>query len=288
MTTASAIPARELLESSKLQPAIEELTKGLKSDPEDIRQHTFLFELLCFAGDWERAETELNLIAKKNSGSQIWVKAYLNNIKAERARKSLFTGGVRPHFLFEPPVYIDLHLAAIDRLREGKSAEACALLDHADKERPDIKGTLDVHPFGDFVDYNELIAPVLELFLQGNYYWLPFEQVKRVRIDRPGKLGDQLWARAHIETIKGPVGEAFIPVLYAGSDEHPNDLVKLGRLTDWKKVGESLYEPIGLRLFLVDYDDISIFEISSIFFEPVVNDVIEYPPRPRAYEGHAD
>ena len=55
---------------------------------------------------------------------------------AERERRRLFEEGVQPHFLKEPPAYVDMHVAAINQMREGKLSEARATLDRAEEERP--------------------------------------------------------------------------------------------------------------------------------------------------------
>jgi type VI secretion system protein ImpE len=59
----------------------------------------------------------------------------------------------------------------------------------------------------------------------------------------------------------------FLPVLYPGSSEHPNDMVRLGRMTDWKAVGEGLALGIGQRLFLADDEERAMLEVREVAFE---------------------
>jgi protein involved in temperature-dependent protein secretion len=63
--------------------------------------------------------------------------------------------------------------------------------------------------------------------------------------------------------VDGTVAEAFIPALYAGSNNDPNDDVKLGRRTDWNEQ----HVTVGSRMFLVDDEEKQIFEASSIEFD---------------------
>ena len=51
--------AKELFAAGKLNEAIEELVREVKANPNDGATRTFLFELSCLAGDWERAERQL-------------------------------------------------------------------------------------------------------------------------------------------------------------------------------------------------------------------------------------
>jgi type VI secretion system protein ImpE len=258
--------AKDKLDAGNLQSAIDDLTREVKANPTDTQKRTFLFELLCFAGDFDRAERQLDVIASQSAKAEVGVQSYRNNIAAERGRRRLFSDGVAPHFLEEPPAYVDTHLEAINRLREGDAAETRRLLDRAEEERPALAGKLNGQEFDDFRDYNDIVAPVLELFVQDKYSWLPFEQIKRIEVETPKRLRDLIWPTARIETTGGTVGELHVPALYAGSHEHNDDLVRLGRKTDWKPVSDELYLAAGLRLFWVAGEEKPFLSVRSIEF----------------------
>ncbi len=259
--------AIELLQAGEVQAAIQELTSEVKANPTDVHRRTFLFELLCFAGEWDRAERQLDVIGQQSAKTEIGVQVYHNNIRAERDRSRLFSDGLAPHFLLEPPAYVDLHLNALNRLREGNLDEARETLDRAEEERPAISGKINGRPFLDFRDYNDLVGPVLELIVQDKYTWLPFEQVEAIEIKPPLQLRHLMWAEARIQTTDGTVGEMFIPALYEGSCRRESDQIKLGRETEWEKIGEQLLRPYGLRLWLVDDEDKAMFEARNVEFD---------------------
>ena len=50
---------KELLDSGNLKAAIEALTQEVREAPADPQKRTFLFELLAFAGEWDRAEKQI-------------------------------------------------------------------------------------------------------------------------------------------------------------------------------------------------------------------------------------
>ncbi len=270
--------AKTLLDSGDLNGAVEQLISDVKASPTDTTLRTFLFELLCFAGEWERAEKQLDVIGHQSMQTAIGVQAYRNNIKAERDRQRLYTDGLQPHFLSEPPAYVDQLLAANNRLREGHLAEARELLDRAEEERPALSGKLNNDKsFEDFRDYNDATGSVLELIVKDQYTWLPFEQIKRIEIAGPKNLRDLLWASARIESLDGTMGEVFLPTLYAGSEQHENDQVRLGRMTDWRQASEELYTGVGMRLFLVDDEDKAMLELRSVEFDALPVEA-ETPP----------
>ncbi|HKG21416.1 MAG TPA: type VI secretion system accessory protein TagJ [Blastocatellia bacterium] len=269
--------AKELFDSGNLQGTIDQVIGEVKAAPADMQRRTFLFELLCFAGEFDRAERQLDVIGHQSATADIGVQVYRNNMKAERDRRRLFSDGLQPHFLAEPPPYVDLHLAAINRLREGNLDEARATLDRAEEERPALTGKVNGDRFLDFRDYNDLLGPVLEVIMAGEYTWLPFEHIKQVVIDSPKQLRDLIWTAARVEATDGTVGEVFIPALYAGSSEHANDQVRLGRMTDWRQMSEDLYIPEGLRLFLVDNEDRPMLAVRNVEFDAAAVDTRSAP-----------
>jgi type VI secretion system protein ImpE len=58
--------AKELLDAGKLAGAIEAATAEVKANPTDVPRRTTLFELLCFAGDWDRAEKQIDVIGQQS------------------------------------------------------------------------------------------------------------------------------------------------------------------------------------------------------------------------------
>lgn len=258
--------ARELYEAGQLDGAIAELTRELKKNPTDDWARTFLFELLCFNGDWTRAEKILMALSLSSAHTEAGAQAYFNNIKAEMARERFFKSGSRPCFLIEPPGYISHYLEANDHLRNRELAAALTLLDRGEQQRRTISGEVNGKKFQDFRDSNDFTAPVLELYVGDNYYWLPFEQISRITVERPKQLRNLLWARARVDTINGPLGDVFLPVLYASSCEHEKSMVRLGRVTQWQPLGSEIYLPAGQRLFLAGSDEITLLEVKELTF----------------------
>jgi len=258
--------AKELLEAAKLNEAIEQVTNEVKADPANASRRTFLFELLCFAGEWTRAEKQLDVIGHQSVQAELGVMIYRANIKAEMERRRLFTEGIHPHFLKEPPKYIDLNLAGLNQMRMNQFSEAATTLERAEEERPALPGKLDGKDFKDFRDIDDLVAPVLELIVKDKYVWMPIEHIKSLEISPPRQLRDLLWTNARVEALDGTIAEAYIPALYEGSSKHSDDQVRLGRLTDWQKLSENLYRSVGSRMFQVDDEEKSLLEIRSIEF----------------------
>jgi type VI secretion system protein ImpE len=263
------VDAKELLDAGQLSAAIEQLNQEVRSSPSDSRLRTFLFELLCFAGDYERAQRQLDVIGHQSAASEVGVQVYRNILTAEHSRRRLFSDGLRPDFLFDPPTYMHLHLDAINRLRETRQAEAEALVKQSEDARPSLKGNLEGQPFTDFRDADDLLGPFLEMIVHSNYVWFPFEQIRHLTISPPKRLRDLLWLPGTLESHYGAVGDVFLPVLYAGSSQHGDDRVKLGRMTAWNALREGLVLAIGQRLFLIDGAERPLLEVRDVIFEAI-------------------
>jgi type VI secretion system protein ImpE len=258
--------AKELLHQGELNAAINQLISEVKARPTDTSSRVFLFELLCFAGDLERAEKQLDVIATQSVQAEVGVMAYRNCLKAERERRSLWSKGAQPHFLVEPPAYIDLHLDAINQVREGKFAEARALLDQAEEQRPALPGTCDDVEFYDWRDADDFVAPVLEAVVKDQYVWIPYEQIRSIQMGKPEQLRDLLYVPARIETTNDTHGQFFLLATYAGSSEAPNDQVRLSRMTDWQAFSDELARGLGTRMLMVGDEDKVIHAMQSIEF----------------------
>ncbi len=93
----------------------------------------------------------------------------------------------------------------------------------------------------------------------GRYFWVGLEQVRLVTINPPRFPRDLLFVPAHLE-LEDEQGDIFIPALYPGSHEHPDDQVKLGRMTDWKELDGGAMLGVGLHTFLRDDEAIGLLE----------------------------
>lgn len=258
--------AKELLNQGELTAAINQIISEVKARPTDISARTFLFEMLCFAGELDRAEKQLDVIATQSVQTEIGVMAYRNCLKAERERRSLWNAGVQPHFLAEPPAYVDLHLEAINCARTGKLAQARELLDKAEAQRPAMPGVCDGGEYYDWRDADDFVAPVLEAIVKDQYVWIPYEQIRSIEIGKPEQLRDLLYTPARIETTHDTRGQFFLMALYAGSSEVANEQTRLGRMTEWQAYNDELARGLGSRMLMVGDEDKVIYDVQSIEF----------------------
>jgi type VI secretion system protein ImpE len=258
------LTAKELLDRGQLASAVAQLNQDVRAKPGDVSLRLFLFELLCFAGDLDRADKQLDVIGHISTEMQIGAGIYRNVIAAERLRSAVFGEGALPGFLIPPPEYAAWHLEALTMIREKQPAKARALLEKSMPLHPVVSGEIDGRPFEEIEDSDPFLSPFLEVVVHNSYVWLPFEQITRIEIRKPAQLRDLIWIRAQVETHMGDLGEVFLPVLYPGTARHDSETVRLGRMTDWVDVGEGLVRGAGPRLFLIDGEERPVLEVGEI------------------------
>ncbi len=230
--------SKELFQAGKLTEAIQALGAELRQDPSDNRRRTFLFELLCFAGEYDRAEKHLDVLAQAGKDAEMGALLYRAALHAERTRDELFRKQEYP------------------RAAPGATAA-----------QP-VSGSLNGKPFEALTDGDPRIGARLEVYAAGQYMWIPLAHIASMEMQPPRRLRDLIWAPALVRA--GPafkdaeLGEVLVPVLAPFSYRHPNDDVRLGRLTEWQETGDGEDAPVGQKMLLVDGEDFPILELRKL------------------------
>lgn len=258
--------AKNLYQLGSLREAVAAMNDEVKRHPTDTGRRGFLAELLCFTGELERADKQLDLLVEQDPQIAVGLALFRQLIRAEQARQQLYAEGRVPEFVDEPTPLLQLHLEATIRLRENHASEAAELLRQAEEQRPRITGTCDGKAFDDFRDLDDLTAGFFEVLTStGKYYWIPAERVEHMELHPPARPRDLYWRRVHMSVSSGPDGEVFLPTLYPGSHQESDDQLRLGRSTDWKQ-GAGFVRGVGQRTFLVGEQDRTILELKEVEF----------------------
>jgi type VI secretion system protein ImpE len=229
--------AAELFRAGKLSEAIQALGVEVRDNPTDARRRTFLFELLCFAGEFDRAAKHLSALAGESADTEVGALLYRSALNAERQRENIF------------------------QKKEYPAVPSAAA------SRP---GTFNGKPFRTIEDADPRIGSRLEVFVAGEYVWLPFGYIGSIHMGPPRFLRDLMWASARVTTAPGikdqEFGEVLLPVLCPLSWQHPQDDIKLGRATEWQEV-DGQETPFGQKLLVLDGEEVVPFlEIRELQF----------------------
>ncbi len=259
--------AKLMFEEGRLRDAILALNDAVKAAPLDIQLRSQLAELLCVAGELDRAERQFEAIAQQDMTTALQVNTLRQLVRADQARRQVWTEGRAPELLAAPPEHVVIRLEALMHLRAGRTAEAGANLARAEAARPVITGTHNDVPFSDFRDLDDLTAGILEVMTTtGKYYWVPMEQVDEIEFKPRARALDAAWCTAQISVRGGPEGEVVIPAIYPVTEAAPRDAILLGRESNWLDVAPDCVRGEGLRCFLVGDESVSIGELRHLIF----------------------
>jgi type VI secretion system protein ImpE len=220
----------------QLQLAISALGDELKKQPLDTKRRTFLFELLCFAGEYDRASKQLDILSDANKEAAAGAMLYRAALHAERTRQEMF---------------------GKDELPLGTT-------------HPSPSGNLNGVEFSSVEDADPRIGPHLEAFIAGSYTWIPLAYVESVEIQPPRKLRDLLWTPAILHTTEDfrlrDLGEVLIPALAPLSWKHSDDAVRLGRATAWEENEKYGAVPYGQKLLMRGEEEVPFLELRHLTF----------------------
>ena len=91
--------ATELFQAGKLDEAVAAQTAQVKANPGDQAKRLFLFELLAFAGEYERAKRQLDALKYDEIELETAAADYRKLLEAEEYRRKVFREGLQPKFV---------------------------------------------------------------------------------------------------------------------------------------------------------------------------------------------
>jgi type VI secretion system protein ImpE len=262
-----SVDIQSLLQEDKLDEAIAAMNDAVRANPADVNRRANLVELLCYAGNLERADKLLDAISSLDPSTGIGVALFRQLVRAEQARQQFYTEGRMPEFLRTPDAAVALELRAAVSLRQGEVAEAAALIEERDALRAPISGTVDGVAFDDFRDLDDICSAHLEVLTSnGKYYWVPFTSIVKIDFHKPERRRDLLWRGAFLTLHDDPDGEVYIPTVYFAADSTPSQ--RLGHETDFVGGDGAPISAKGLRSFLVGEESKTILELGKVTFTP--------------------
>jgi len=230
--------AQQLFDAGQVRSAEGALSAHLREHPADAGSRAFLFELLCFSGQYQRAGKQLGVLSRGRKEAELGAVLYYSALHAEKTRHELF------------------------RNEEFPKLDA----------QPSPPGKLNGRPFQSIQDSDPAVGARLEVFAAGAYLWIPFAHLASVQMEPPKRLRDTLWAPAFVAT--GPsfegadIGEVLIPAIYPFSWKSDDESVWLGRATGWVADDEGHEYPVGQKVFLVDGEEVPLLQVRTLEFTP--------------------
>ncbi|KIC47726.1 type VI secretion system accessory protein TagJ [Tateyamaria sp. ANG-S1] len=256
--------AEDLLKSGDIDGALSALQDAVRADASNAALRIFLFQLLAVRGEWKRAIAQLKVSAELDDGATAMAQTYREGIICEVYRDKVFAGEKDPLIFGEPQEWIALMVEALKANAAGRHTEAAEARARAFDAAPTTSGTLDGERFEWIADADMRLGPLLEVVVNGKYYWMPFTALSKIEFEPPADLRDAVWTPAMLTLANGSDIVALIPTRYAGTLDHGGPSEKLARATDWRDVGSETFCGIGQRTLATDLGDTALMDARLI------------------------
>jgi len=258
--------AEQYLKAGNLTEALTQLQSQIKKDPSNATLRTFLFQLLAVLGQWDRALAQLNVTGELDAMTLPMVQNYREAIRCELLRTQVFLGRHTPQIFGEPQQWIALLVQALKLTADKNYQEAKQLRDQAFELAPFTAGSINTEDFEWLADADSRLGPLLEVFIDAQYFWMPFTQIKSISIEAPADLRDLVWLPVRMVLNNDSEFLALIPTRYPESEVSEDNLIKLARKTEWLNCGEDTYLGLGQRILTTNNNDYALLDVREILF----------------------
>lgn len=260
--------AESTLRAGEPAAALAQLTSAVKARPADARLRVFLAQLLCVLGQWERAHTQLNVVAEMDAKTMAMREMVGHALRCELIREQVFAGKRTPMVFGQPEPWLALLVESLLQAGQGHGDLSHDLAARAFDAAPVSPGKFGEQRFEWLADADSRLGPVLEAFINGRYYWVPFSHLSRIAFEPLTDLRDMVWLPAQLMFANGGEVVAMVPTRYPGSHASGDGAIQMARRTDWQPLGQERFAGLGQRVLVSDLSEHDLLALRSIELDP--------------------
>ena len=243
------------------------LKAEVRRAPRDAKLRTFLFQMFCITGEWDRALTQLGVAGELDRSTDAMVQTYRVLVRCEVLREKVFAGARTPTVIGDPGQWLPLLIEATRMLAADDAAGAARLRDAAFDAAPARPARVNGTDVDWIADADPRLGPTIEAVIDGKYAWIPYERIAAVEIEPPQDLRDQVWMPASFTWTNEGTAVGFIPTRYPGTTASEDPALLLARRTEWRDLGDWSI-PTGQRMFVTDTDETALMDLRALRFAP--------------------
>jgi type VI secretion system protein ImpE len=262
------VAAEAAVKANDPKQALSALTSAVKGSPASPKLRIFMAQLLCVLGQWERAHTQLNVVADMDAGTGPMREMVGHALRCELLRAAVFEGKRSPMVFGQPDEWLALLIESMLQNGQGAAEMSAQLAARAFDAAPATRGRINGQAFEWIADADSRLGPVLEAMVNGRYYWIPFSRLSRVLIEAPTDLRDHVWLPAQIAFSNGGEAIAMIPTRYPGSESSDDGQILMARKTVWREIGSDRWAGLGQRVLVTDIGEHDMLDVRQIELEP--------------------
>jgi type VI secretion system protein ImpE len=251
----------EAFRAGNLAKAKELLQGKIRAAASDSKLRLSLLQLLCLMGEWERARVQLEVVESLGDENRSWLNLLGPAMMGETLRRDVFQGKTTPLVLGEPSEWI---AKLIQALKPGDAQAQADLRAAAFDAAPEIAAKVNGEEVPWLADADSRLGPVCEAIMEGKYYWIPFDRIKRVSLEPPTDTRHLVWLPAQATWSTGGESAIMIPTRYVHSEAASDDSLRLARRTTWDELAPGQYAGLGQRMLTSGERDFPILDVRTI------------------------
>ena len=243
---------------------IEQLQADIRHNPVKAEYRIHLAQLLMVNGQWQKALQQLQTAAQLESKAAAMAQTYRSLIQAEITREQVFKGFAAPQHIGSPDDWEILLTESLVARAHHQLDPAKKFLHQAFNDAPACAFTLDGTSVAWVADSDSRIGPVCETFINGKYYWIPFNKIQKISIEAPYDLRDLVWVPCTITLTDFSQHFGFLPSRYPFSYEQGKDQLSLSSLTEWTAIDEQNWAGFGQKMLITDKAEYPLLAVRDI------------------------
>lgn len=259
------LPNRKALDHEmQIADQIQECMSSIRKEPTEIKHRVALAQLYMASRQWSQASAQLERAAHISPSCIPLAGAYCEAIRCEMLREKVFAGERLPATLESAPNWVNTLASCLQLLAANNLDEATQMREQAFDEADACPVEIDGQPGAWISDADSRLGPVCELFMDGDYYWVPFSSIARLDAEPPTDLRDLIWLPCAVQLTNGQNVHALMPARYPGEQDLHDEDALLCRKTGWTEIDNDAWAGSGQKVLISDNGEYPILSIRTL------------------------
>ncbi|WP_416412166.1 type VI secretion system accessory protein TagJ [Pantoea sp. App145] len=265
---------QQRLATASLAENLASITAQIQANPADADLRAAFVQLLCLAGNWTRAQTQLQSWLALTPQAQPTVTLLQQAIAGEQQRAAVLQGEAQPHLPGSAWMWCETLLAALQADIAGDVAHGTELRQQALENAAANPGSLEQQDqqmdFPWLMDGDSRFGPVCEALVNGRYYWIPFAAIREMQFQAPTSVTDLVWRHTRVQLVDGSEQVCQLPVRYPLTAT-PEERWLRSSVTEWQPLGndDSQFIGHGQKVWLSDSAEYPLLALQRLTFDLV-------------------
>lgn len=244
---------------------IQECISSIRKDPADVKYRVALSQLYMATRQWQKASDQLERAAQIAPACLPLAAAYNEAIRCEMLRSRVFTGERSPTIQESAPGWLKMLTSALREQASNNLEQATQMRNQAFDEAAVCRFEVDGQSVAWLADADSQLGPVCELFMDGDYHWIPFSGIAALKLEAPMDLRDLFWMPCSVQLVDGQAFHALMPSRYPDNQAaDSDDNALLCRKTEWHEIGHETWIGVGQKTLIADNAEFPILSVRSV------------------------